>query len=113
MIIRTAETDELTEITLHYWNGKEWSENLFDDLACEFADGCESEFDGAGTYGGVIYIASAEELKDLVAYWQNEVELVNGGDYSEKLTPGDCAELPAGCRYLLIVGDAGEYYDYG
>ena len=111
MIIRIAETDELTEITLHYWDGRGWSENLFDDLAYGFASGCESKFD----YDSVIYTASKKELNRLIEYWQNEVELVNSGDYSEKLSLKDGADLPAGCHYLLIVGtwDAGEYYDYG
>ena len=90
MIIRIAETDELTEITLHYCDGREWIENLFDDLAYGFASGCESDFD----YDSVIYTASKKELNRLIEYWQNEVELVNSGDYSEKLTPEDGADLP-------------------
>ena len=88
---------ELKEITLRYWDGERWSPDCFGEL----------ERTVPGMYklgdGNDAYIVTANEFAQIVDYWQSEIDLYNGGGYSEQL--GDKADGGIGREYELSVND--------
>lgn len=84
----TIKTETRTvEITLKQWNEENacWSCDLFDDLETSFASAHQC------APGDNAFIASDDELNDLVSWWEDEVNASNANGCGEVLdsTDGD------------------------
>lgn len=94
--IYTTDTCECYTINLQIWDAaeSEYSEDYLDDLIAESA-----EQDGLHLIGHTfIYVAMQRTVDELIAYWQEQVDIANSGKDTEQLHA-----LPEGQEWNLDV----------
>lgn len=103
MTIKTE--SKIINITLKLWRGG-WNAGYEPDCFDDLENGSFAREFGKGTAdGGTAILASDEDAKRLIAWWQGEVDAVNRGEDGEVLAALTGEERDNGDEWNLIVDE--------